>query len=97
MRLRDASSKRCVYGCVEENVVAESMDDAPEATWRDAGNRQRWLADFVRSSRPVCAAIAPRPVLGTALAVGLLLVSEALVRTDELVSSLIGSRDAGPC
>jgi hypothetical protein len=77
--------------------VTESMDEAPETGRRSVRMRNRWLADFVRSSRPVCTAIAPRPLLGTTLAIGLVLASELLVRTDELVCSLIGSRDAGSC
>jgi len=80
--------------------MTQSIVDAPAPMRRAARTRNGWfgdLVDLVRSTRPVCTAIAPRPLLGTALAVGLLLTSEILVRIDELVCSLIGLRDAGSC
>jgi len=77
--------------------VAESIDSGRKTIVRHVRERNRWLADFLRSSRPTCAAIAVRPLLGTALAAGLLLTSEILVRSDELVCSLIGSHDAESC
>ena len=50
------------------------------------------LAIMILPSRQM---IAPRPFLGTTILAALLLVSKLLVRSDELVASLVRSRD-GP-
>ena len=75
--------------------MARSRTHSP-LTMADVGARDRWLG-IVRFTRPVCSGIAPRPLLGTALAGTLLLVAEILVRVDEFVALLTRTRGREGC
>ena len=58
-----------------EIVMTRSRKQTPVAVRAERRANDRWLA-IARLTRPVCSAIAPRPLLGTVLAGTLLLVAE---------------------